>query len=492
MRLHPISVVLRAIPRGMRLGVTLFFLGVLATAADLVANSVALAPLVAGGFTVGVVWEFLYYRRFEYALTHDTLDVRSGVISRRNREIPLRRVQNVDISRNVLQRILGIAVISVETAGGGQSEVSLQYVSYEEAKRMQHEIRQLKREVDELAEESEPEPEPETTLFQITPGELALLSLSTIDLRPILPVLVVASPVAVPYLRDIVVGGAPLVDGVRGTLLLIGISWVVSAAVTITRHYGFTLTRIGDELRYERGLFQRYDGSIPLARIQTFAIRENIVQRRIGYATLTIETAGYSPGQAPSGGSEAAVPIAGRGRIVEFLRSLSDVDADQFTFERPPKRARLRYGIRFSFAVAALTGVLFVVSAATGWFDRWYLPLALLVTVPVLAHYRWLHRGYALGDEYVATRNGFLNRSIQVVPYHRIQTAIQRETIFQRRWNIATVIVDTAGSLSLGRGDARAVDIDTAAAADVRETLADRLLSAHRTRVQASSPTDDQ
>ena len=42
------------------------------------------AVVVAGSFLAMVVYELAYYQRFEYELTEDTLDIRSGVFNRRS------------------------------------------------------------------------------------------------------------------------------------------------------------------------------------------------------------------------------------------------------------------------------------------------------------------------------------------------------------------------------------------------------------------------
>jgi len=66
--------------------------------------------------------------------------------------------------------------------------------------------------------------------------------------------------------------------------------------VAFSNYYGFRLSRAGDELRYERGLFRRYSGSIPTEKVQALRIADNpAAKRALGYASLSIETAGYAP-----------------------------------------------------------------------------------------------------------------------------------------------------------------------------------------------------
>jgi putative membrane protein len=98
----------------------------------------------------------------------------------------------------------------------------------------------------------------------------------------------------------------------------------------------------------------------------------------------------------------------------------------------------------------------------------------LVPAVPVAAHLKWRHRGHWLGPDHVVTRNGVLRRETKVVPYDRIQTVIDTRSPFQRRWHLATITADTAGSLSIVNQDAAAVDVDGETADDLRAELAER------------------
>jgi putative membrane protein len=475
MKLSPLSIPYKAVQKGASIVFTLAF--ILFSGASSFLGGIG-GPLVAVGLLGLVVvalvgYEILYYQRYDYELTADSFDIRSGVVSRRNREIPLRRVQNVDISRNVVQRVLGIAALDFETAGGSQTEAAIRYVTFEEAKRLQSEISRLKRGAAEDA------PAAETTeLFALSDRELAVVGALSFDLRGpgLLAFLLSGSiPVASSFFSF---GDEALVLAVGAILVLaaiLAVSWVAGIAIAVVNYYGFRLSRTEDELQYERGLLQRYDGSIPFDKIQTLTIEDNPLKRYFGYATLAIETAGYAPGQGAQRGSEAAVPLAERDRVLTLANDIEQFGTPEFA--RPPKRIRRRYAARYLIVLGVVTGVLFAVDSLAALTVPWYATLVVLPVIPVAAHYKWKHRGYWLGNEHVVTRNGFWKRQTKVVPYYRIQTVIDSQTLFQRRWRVATVTVDTAGSLSLVAQDAAAVDIESDEAESVRAELEERLVT---------------
>ena len=486
MRLHPLTIPLRGGSRGLGFAVLGFILGS-AGGGALVARGIAPGWVSASGIPlaillglVGLGYEVIWHQRFEYEVTTDTLNIDSGVLFRREREIPYRRIQNVDVRRSLVQRFLNIARVNIETAGGGSTEAQLQYVATSEARRLQEVIQERKRRSREAPTEGEtgPAPEPESTvLFELDDRDLILYSVLSFDPR-VLSVLFVIIPSTAPMFGpfvDEVTASLFLVFGIIGALGLAFGIWVLSAFARFVQFYGFTLTRIGDELRYERGLLQRYDGSIPLDKIQSMVVEENVLMRQFGYASLSIQTAGYAPGAGPSGGSEAAVPLSKRAQLFELARTIEPFEPP--TFEQPPREARRRYAVRYTIAVGVLVALAFGVSRFVTSFP-WYAVGLLLLPVPLAAHKKWQHRGWALLDGYAATRNGFWRRRIHVIPDFRVQTVIDRRTIFQRRWGLASVIIDTASSRSLVAQDASAVDIDDDTAERLRDAVADRLQAA--------------
>lgn len=522
-RLAPVSILYRTGERLVGFAWIVILLAIGGQAGPDLGLGVPFAALAVVALLIAVpAYQLVYFRRFEYELTDDTFDIHSGVLSRRDREIPLRRIQNVDISRNVVQRALGVAEVRLETAGGSESEAQLQYVAETEARRLQDEIGRLKRGVEAGREggagegpDGQPAEEPVEQLFAITPRELFLLGAVSLDLR-IVPVLSVGLTLLAPSFAaqfdpfafeqyPVVFSDVPyssLLFGPLAFLVFYLLAAAVSGVIAVTNYYGFTLARTRDELRYERGLFQRYSGTIPLGKVQTLTVAGNVLARLIGYRSLRVETAGYGPGD--ESGSQSAVPFAERDRAYRLANEIERFGTPRF--ERPPKRARTRYVVRYTIVVLVLAAVWFgvatVLDSVSSYRFAWWLPLVLLPAAPVAAHLKWRNLGYWLGDDHVVTRAGFWVRTTRVVPYYRIQTVHTSQNVFQRRRELATLVLDTAGRSGLIGNDATALDIDAGRAAELRREVEDRFLDAlahrrderrraRRAALAATSPESD-
>ncbi|UCG69903.1 MAG: PH domain-containing protein [Thermoplasmata archaeon] len=67
------------------------------------------------------IYTNLLYESYTFLLTDDMVIIEKGVIWKRKNAIPYSRVQNVNITHNPLERILGIATVHIHTAGMGMA-----------------------------------------------------------------------------------------------------------------------------------------------------------------------------------------------------------------------------------------------------------------------------------------------------------------------------------------------------------------------------------
>lgn len=100
------------------------FIAVIGAATNsLMAPTFFLLPLVYLIVIVGIgeVYSRMSYNRWLYEFTADGLKLEHGIIWKRYTTIPYEKVQNVDIHRGLLARILGFSTMEIETAGQSDS-----------------------------------------------------------------------------------------------------------------------------------------------------------------------------------------------------------------------------------------------------------------------------------------------------------------------------------------------------------------------------------
>lgn len=65
------------------------------------------------------IWARLAYHFWRYQLTENAYKSERGIIFKRYISIPYERIQNIDIYRGILDRLLGLSDIQIQTAGYG-------------------------------------------------------------------------------------------------------------------------------------------------------------------------------------------------------------------------------------------------------------------------------------------------------------------------------------------------------------------------------------
>src|SRR5829696_8325018 len=272
--------------------VTLFLLGLLIVAA------------------LAALWGFLSWRATTYAITSNSFRLRRGVFQKSERTIPLEHVQSVDTVQGVIQRVFGVYEVRIETAGGGVSEpdASLSALDRDAA-------RALRREIEGSQKEESEEAAGPTILRRLSTRELLLAGATSGQIGVTFSVLAVGSQFLDDFLSETLAPNWLMVVLIlvpAGVLL----AWLLAIAGTVLAYADFTLSREGDFLYIKRGLLERREATIPLARIQAVRISEGLLRQPFGLASLRVESAGYGE---DAGVSATLFPLLPRDEVQEFL-----------------------------------------------------------------------------------------------------------------------------------------------------------------------------
>ncbi|MBB4932213.1 putative membrane protein [Lipingzhangella halophila] len=446
-------------------------------------------PWVLGGAAAAVAamiaTGFFTYLTFRYQVGAERLEIRRGLISRSHRTIPLERVRGVDVTSNLLHRLLGLAVVKVEAAAGGgkEEEGTLDAVTVAEAERLRsvllHRRAVLRGEAAEPGQataardssaaagsapaaatastERRPAPEePETVYFVMPPSWYlyALLSLGYL----VTPFAALAAAMglvgqvlseagaareAMGWLAGrettlvIWVGIAVLVV----LLLLMPVFAVVSYSVA---HWGFTLRRSDGSLIAERGLFTRRSVTLEYRRIRGYELLDSPLERLRRAVRLRAVVTGLGD----TATRAMLLPTGARERVAQVVERA--LDPFRGTLAPHPRAALGRRLFRAIAPFAALATVAWVsgLNVLAG-----ALAFVALLGVPLgMDRYRSL--GHGFDGRRVSVRSGSLRREQAVVGRDAIIGWTWSQSLFQRRVGLAHL------ELAVGAGNGAYTAID--------------------------------
>ena len=447
-RLHPLSPFFELILLGKQFLVPLVLL-VVANRGD-GGQFVPAIPVA-----IGAVAGFLKWLRFTYTLDGDRLVIDEGVFTRKQRIVPLDRIQQVEMISKLRHRLLGVTVLRVDTAGGGGSaEVDLSVVSLAEAARLRTvllpEGAPAGPDVDASTAAAGPSGAAEgPPLVHLGVGELAVAGMTGAEMAVMLTILFwflqLADDLPGSTLRDLgegVTAPSSLGGFAAAGAVLVVLWFGLAAAASVLKHFGFTMRHVGDDLRVARGLFDRREGSMPIHRIQAVRVQAVLVRRLLGRVAVGLQSAGGAAGS--SGGvSRIDVPILAKADLPGLLAELLPAaPPDESIYVPAPAAARRRAIVRRVAPALIVAGVLVVLRPRAGSI---VLAVALVGLAALAGELAYRGLAHAFAHDLVVARSGGLARETVVVPAAKAQSTRLRTTPFQRRAGLATLFVDVAG-----------------------------------------------
>jgi putative membrane protein len=372
--------------------------------------SVRVRVLAGGGLVallllgIGVLLAFLSWRFTRYRVTADALELREGVVSRRQRRAPLDRLQAVDVVQPLLARIVGLARLTLEVAGGGDSRIELAYLTEQQARQLRNHLLACAAGL-RYAEAEAPE----------APVHLVF----TVPLQRLVGSLVLSGPAItlaagmVGFTAAVVVLSEPgAFAGVVPTVLAVGgVIWR-----RFTTGFGFEVATAPDGLRLRHGLLEHRTQTVPPGRVQAVRLRQPLLWRLAGWWAVDVNVAGY--GNAPGGQAErrgsTLLPVGTRDEAVTVL-----------SFVLPDLGVAGEYpGLVVDAGLAGTTGAGGFTGAPRR--ARWVDPLG------------WRREGFRVTSTALLLRRGVLHRQLDVVPHARTQSCGVVQGPVERRLGLAS------------------------------------------------------
>ena len=435
-RLHPAAIAVYAVEalRGAALpALVILGVSVLGGGLDSEALLRALGFAVLGTAGAAIVGA-IRWAATRYSVAGGAIRLRHGWLSVKEVEIPFTRVQALDVEQGPIQRLFGVQAVHVQTGGGGAGgEIVLGALAPSDVER----LRQL------LAgrrPQALPEQRAEAPERRLSRRMLMVAALTSGQLGVILPLLAGSSQVVDDLFDDpaqgerAVTGALP--DSAAEWALAAGglltVAWLLAALGTVVAFAGFGVRREGDALRVRRGLLQRREVTLRVARVRAVRVVEGVLRQPFGLATLRVEVVGYAK-EPPA--AQTLFPLLPRKEVrtvlAELLPELAD---DPGGLRPPPARARRRYLLPPA-AVALAAGAVAAIALELPW------TLAAGLAGLAYGWLRWRAAGWRLADGRLAVRGRMLARTTVLAPARNRESHDLEQTALQRRARLAHVQV---------------------------------------------------
>jgi putative membrane protein len=465
-------------------------------AVDLVRAAISLVPtaIAAGvlGLEPGDAWPALVVAVFgvlraaadlarwattRYRITADRVEVHSGLFTRKELWIARDRIRSVGSDARLTHRLFGLRVVTVGAGltgvAGATAALRIDAVSAATAQRL-HDL------LDATAEPREPA-EPGAAAKPAQLGQLLAEFQPSWILYNVLSVWALLAGAgliwggywlgrlfgydALAHARELTDGMAPLWIVLIAVPVFTVIGSVGLVVGFVSSHWNFRLTRTAGNLRTTQGLLRTQSVDREEHRVRGFQIREPQIWRWLGVAESSLVTTGISLWSPTAGAT-----ILPRGPVTVARAIATEIlgtDALSRPLRPAPPAALRRRLVRA--VVWAGVGTAAVLLLDARFTDRlspastgWLFPVLLVVTA-ALAVVAYRSLGHTVHDGYLVVRSGMATRTTAALRRRAVIGWVVKQSFFQRRLGLATVVATTAA----GQGAYTAYDIAAGDVADL-------------------------
>lgn len=400
---------------------------------------------IGGGFAFLLVLGVANWWRFQFRIEDGELHIRSGIFVRKNLYLSKDRVQVIDITAGIIQRMFGLVRVDIQTAGSTSREAAIEATTLETAREINRLLRDNGQAEEEESEGASSEENDVVREFTLPPKELLIAASTSGSFGIALSILatifsqiepLISESELFEYLFERLPSQTDAVFFITVIVIFVVFAWLLSFFSTLFSYGNFSLTVKKSELVITRGIFEKKRVTVPYNRIQAIHVSEGMIRQPLGYASIHLESAGY--GDEAGTGSIALYPLIRREEILQFLNNAVPSYRKEMKGEKLPKRSLRRYIFRSTFLIAAVVTPLYFWLELNNWI--WLIPVLAMM-------WGWLkYHDAAIGwrdDAYIFRSRG-LSKSTAFINRNRIQDITLNQSPFQKMRKLCTLTVHVA------------------------------------------------
>lgn len=400
------------------------------------------------------ILEFLFYR---FHIADGELVIKSGILRKQTVSLPLEKIQGVQLEQNIYHKALGITRMGFDSAGTEKTEVKIDAIGLEKAAALKAFI--LERAATEEEEAASgnitaPYEYDEKKIIQLGFSDLLKLSFSANHIEAFFILLGFLFSL-LQQARDVVedqiealateASGYLVAGSVSLFVFLFLLTLIVSIFFSVLRtfftYFNFFISSREKGFRIYGGLLQVREKLVPYRKIQYISWKANFVRQKIGIWMLQFHSVGSD---AVKENQQVKTPVTQRAFLPALLEKYHP-ELDQNTVNG--NGISPLYAIRRTVFTGLLPAIVLCGASVYWWgiHATWWL---LLVPV-VYAHTRVFTRRFRffLGTEAIQLHKGVWGTYNALLRWDKIQKVSLRESMYQRKKHLATLVLHTAGGV---------------------------------------------
>lgn len=421
---------------------------------------------------VVAVIAYLKYLNFTFFLddVNEEFVIKKGILNKSRIAIPLDKIQQVNINQSLIQKIIGVHALEVDTAGSSGKEVTIRAIKHDLAL-------SLKERLMEAGEKKSPINDGVTPVTQTKHEEFPFIQISLLSLFKTgitsnysrsFALLLAFVITTFQYIEDYIHYAGYEQDPLKQylnpqvllrfiTFIIVGIlvvTLLINLTRTIIRYFNFRITRQQNSLLLSYGLLNTKNTIIRPDKVQIVTIGRNFFQKKLNINDIRIRQAsGVEPSDKDQ--NKTAIEIPGcnnteKDGLMKFL--LGSI---------PEKGVVLKPNIRK--IIMGIVGGLMIPLSIFFIFAYYltpsiteyivFVPLYVLF-VSIMIYFNFRHSRLYVTNDFIIKRSGAWDIDYDYIAPHKIQSVSLKQFFWHKSPDVGIVSLHTAGgTISFGLAD---------------------------------------
>jgi putative membrane protein len=396
---------------------------------------------------------YLLFKNFQFKVDENQFVLKQGILQKTNTSISFDRIQNINFKQNIIQQLINVYEVNIETAGSNKTEISIKALSFQKAKALKSQLSSNHNITKIEGENSELKP-----FLKINPLELLKISLTENHLQSLLIFMALLFGLyqqLAQFFKGF--GKNNLISEYIGKnmntfhesiflfmLLFISLLFVaiISSFVRVFLfHFNLIVFVKEDAFEIYQGLFTKKSFILKKDKIQNITISTNPIKRFLGISFITFK-------QAVSGKvnkkKDKLIRIVGCKKeqvtkVKELLFNFSNVDT--LGKSHPHFYFKIRMYFR-AFLMILLINIsfYFMVYGVNVFFSNILLVPIFVFSINIMYQKRF----YKISEDVLVVGTGIIETHFTYLPFFKVQNIKMKQTYFQQRNKVVDLVFQTA------------------------------------------------
>lgn len=415
--------------------------------------------LIALVIAIGVI-AYLKYLNFTFYLDHNKNEfiIQEGIFNKTNTTVQLYKIQQVNITQNLLQRAINVYSLEVDTAGSNDKEGKIKAISHELALELKSAL--LQNETTFPSNEALAIGSEETTSISQPFLKISLLSLLKMGMTSnyirSFSLLLLFFFTILDYVEKVFGDELYTKNTIKNYvnfelmlqsifvlfLIFIVLIIVFNVARMLIKYFDYTINKQKGSLLISYGLINTNSTIVKPEKVQITSVSRNYFQKKLDVLELSIKQATH--GDKEERGSKINIPGCNELEKNAVLNLIFSKIPEKGVMLEPNFR-KLGFAIFLTIILPLLVYYRIKTSIPNFDYHYDYLVPVYVIFVGLVQYFKYRNSRLFINNDFIILQSGAWDISNEIIEPNRIQAITTSQLFWHKNINIGSLILHTAG-----------------------------------------------